>query len=79
MPSTRDSMQAAGLVGAIRSSWALGADVALVNKPNPKERHHGPLHDAMNYFLKQIFQRPLLRDFQKQVSRKIRVEPVFGC
>ena len=77
--SAGDPVQAAGLVGTLRPLWTTGTNVAFLNQPDinahrvnaHRERR---LKKAVHKSAQQFVERLLLRDFQKQLERKFRIE-----
>jgi hypothetical protein len=53
-------VQAATLIGALTTTRAVGASVSLVDQPNLKKGHIGPLDRSMDQFVQQEIERVLL-------------------
>ncbi len=71
-------MQAAGLIGTLRSLGTNGAEVSFINQPDLDAGQVRPrlLHRTADELVQQVLHRLLMSDIQEQVRGEIRIEPI---
>ena len=74
-PSSRNEVQAAGLVRTIRPILARRAEVAFFDQPDLGENELRVLHRALDDFLQERLHRPFLGNLQEQLRSEMRIEP----
>jgi hypothetical protein len=70
-------VQAATLIGALTTTRAVGASVSLVDQPNLKTGHIGPLDRSMDQFVQQEIERVLLGYLKQEMAGKVCIEPAI--
>ncbi len=73
--SSRNQVQAAGLVRTIRPILARRAEVAFFDQPDLGENELRALDRALDNFLQERLHRPLLGNLQEQLRSEMRIEP----
>ncbi|PYJ79215.1 MAG: hypothetical protein DME22_25765 [Verrucomicrobia bacterium] len=72
-------MQAAGLIGTLRSLGTNGAEVSFINQPDldAGQVRLGLLHRTADELSQQVLHGLLMGDIQEQVGGEIRIEPII--